>query len=348
MTKLAQGLTDLHSKRGAVDLALLASLAQAAGGSADLGARIIDGQHRGGSFRARAHPKASRSAMRSPQAAAGHGRRASSTAAASPSRSRCSTAIKNLVGRAPFKSLVPAHTGASTEPAAIVGVVERAVAEIPRGQRAADEDQRRALDRAPRQLSRRCRPACRATRAASGRSPAPTTADRAIGAVERRQLCDDRVDGVDREMDDKRRAASRRMSQAFRFSGMREARPDDAGEHDALRHFRHGQLAFQAPQRRRRKPARRASACKGCRAVRAGAAARRARCRSKDRRNAAAPRRGPRHGPLRTRRRSRRATAARCRRCARRADNRSAIRAARSSRHRDRPGSARSDRGRAR
>ena len=34
MTKLAQGLTDLHSKRGAVDHALLAEFARAAGGSA--------------------------------------------------------------------------------------------------------------------------------------------------------------------------------------------------------------------------------------------------------------------------------------------------------------------------
>ncbi len=37
MTKLAQGLTDLHSKRGAVDLATLAQASrQRAGGSADL------------------------------------------------------------------------------------------------------------------------------------------------------------------------------------------------------------------------------------------------------------------------------------------------------------------------
>ena len=40
MTKLAQGLTDLHSRRGEVDLALLADFARAAGGSADLAARI--------------------------------------------------------------------------------------------------------------------------------------------------------------------------------------------------------------------------------------------------------------------------------------------------------------------
>ena len=40
MTKLAQGLTDLHSKRGEVDLAALADLAAAAGGSAQLRKRI--------------------------------------------------------------------------------------------------------------------------------------------------------------------------------------------------------------------------------------------------------------------------------------------------------------------
>jgi cobalt-precorrin-5B (C1)-methyltransferase len=40
MTKLAQGLTDLHSRRGAVDLVSLAGFAASAGGSAALSARI--------------------------------------------------------------------------------------------------------------------------------------------------------------------------------------------------------------------------------------------------------------------------------------------------------------------
>jgi cobalt-precorrin-5B (C1)-methyltransferase len=40
MSKLAQGLTDLHSRRGAVDLALLADFARAASGSEELCARI--------------------------------------------------------------------------------------------------------------------------------------------------------------------------------------------------------------------------------------------------------------------------------------------------------------------
>jgi len=41
ITKLAQGLTDLHSKRGEVDLVALAELAKAADGSADLQHRIV-------------------------------------------------------------------------------------------------------------------------------------------------------------------------------------------------------------------------------------------------------------------------------------------------------------------
>ena len=41
MTKLAQGLTDLHSKRGEVDRALLADFVRAAGGSQELAARIV-------------------------------------------------------------------------------------------------------------------------------------------------------------------------------------------------------------------------------------------------------------------------------------------------------------------
>jgi len=41
LAKLAQGLLDLHSRRGAVDLAALAALAKAAGGSDRLGERIV-------------------------------------------------------------------------------------------------------------------------------------------------------------------------------------------------------------------------------------------------------------------------------------------------------------------
>ena len=41
MTKLAQGLLDLHSKRGSVDLVSLAALAERAGGSRDLAACIV-------------------------------------------------------------------------------------------------------------------------------------------------------------------------------------------------------------------------------------------------------------------------------------------------------------------
>ncbi len=41
MTKLAQGLLDLHSRRGQVDLNVLAALAESAGGSGALAARIL-------------------------------------------------------------------------------------------------------------------------------------------------------------------------------------------------------------------------------------------------------------------------------------------------------------------
>jgi cobalt-precorrin-5B (C1)-methyltransferase len=41
MTKLAQGLLDLHSRSGSVDLAILAALAERAGGSPDLRERIL-------------------------------------------------------------------------------------------------------------------------------------------------------------------------------------------------------------------------------------------------------------------------------------------------------------------
>ena len=97
-----------------------------------------------------------------------------------------------------------------------------------------------------------------------------------------------------------------------------------------------------APPRRRRRPARRASSYRGCRARRAGASARRARSRSTDRPNAAAPRRGPPRGAATNSaidlvERS----AARCRRCARAGGQCSSnARAAPASRHRGRPGSA--------
>jgi cobalt-precorrin-5B (C1)-methyltransferase len=55
MTKLAQGLLDLHSKRGSIDLAVLAKLAENAGGSRDLTAYILTGNTAAEAF---AHAKA--------------------------------------------------------------------------------------------------------------------------------------------------------------------------------------------------------------------------------------------------------------------------------------------------
>ena len=55
MTKLAQGLLDLHSKRGTVDLLVLADLAHASGGSAALREKILAANNAAEAFsRARA------------------------------------------------------------------------------------------------------------------------------------------------------------------------------------------------------------------------------------------------------------------------------------------------------
>ena len=100
MTKLAQGLLDLHSKRGAVDLATLAGLAEAAGGSADLCAthRAPTRRRRPSRWRNR---KASRSATRS------RARRWQTAARVVAGRDIAIEIVlfdreANLVGRAPF------------------------------------------------------------------------------------------------------------------------------------------------------------------------------------------------------------------------------------------------------
>ena len=104
MTKLAQGLLDLHSQRGAVDLALLAELAEQAGGSAALARRILAANTAAEAF-AHAEKTASRSAMRW-RVPAGRQRLRLWPANRSRSRSSCSTATDRLVGHAPF---VAAH-----------------------------------------------------------------------------------------------------------------------------------------------------------------------------------------------------------------------------------------------
>ena len=102
ITKLAQGLTDLHSKRGVVDRALLATLAQAAGGSARLGRANRHRQHRGGSFCAGASRRhRARRCGRACRAADGRTR---GGRARHRHRDRFVRPRGRLVGRAPFKS----------------------------------------------------------------------------------------------------------------------------------------------------------------------------------------------------------------------------------------------------
>ncbi len=102
MTKLAQGLTDLHSKRGAVDLAELANIAAAAGASAELCARIIAANTTAEAF---AHAQAEGIALGDKVAQA-----ARETAAGLVAGRDIDVEIvvfdreQNLVGRAPFKN----------------------------------------------------------------------------------------------------------------------------------------------------------------------------------------------------------------------------------------------------
>jgi cobalt-precorrin-5B (C1)-methyltransferase len=102
MTKLAQGFTDLHSKRGAVDLAELANVAAAAGGSAALCERIIAANTTAEAF---AHAQAEGIVLGDLVAQA-----ARETAAGVVAGCDIDVEVamfdreQNLVGRAPFKS----------------------------------------------------------------------------------------------------------------------------------------------------------------------------------------------------------------------------------------------------
>jgi len=106
MTKLAQGFTDLHSKRGAVDLAELANVAAAAGGSGELCERIIAANTTAEAF---ALARAEGIALGDLVA-----RAAQETAAGLVAGKSIAVEIlvfdreQNLVGRAPFKELVHA------------------------------------------------------------------------------------------------------------------------------------------------------------------------------------------------------------------------------------------------
>jgi cobalt-precorrin-5B (C1)-methyltransferase len=102
MTKLAQGLTDLHSKRGAVDLVTLAGFAEGAGGSAELRQRIV-----ASNTAAEAFAQAQAEGIALGDAVA---RAAQDTAARVVEGRGIAIEIilfdreQNLVGRAPFKS----------------------------------------------------------------------------------------------------------------------------------------------------------------------------------------------------------------------------------------------------
>jgi cobalt-precorrin-5B (C1)-methyltransferase len=102
MTKLAQGLSDLHSKRGAVDLGELANFAAAAGGSAALCERILAANTAAQAF----------ALTQAEGIALGDGVAQAARETAANLVAGCNIDIEilvfdreqNLVGRAPFKS----------------------------------------------------------------------------------------------------------------------------------------------------------------------------------------------------------------------------------------------------
>jgi len=102
MTKLAQGLTDLHSKRGEVDLAALAKFVNDAGGGTDVERRILAANTAAQAF-AVAHAAGIALGDRVAQAA-------QMTAAQVIAETEIAVEVtlfdrdQNLVGRAPFKS----------------------------------------------------------------------------------------------------------------------------------------------------------------------------------------------------------------------------------------------------
>ena len=102
MTKLAQGLIDLHSRRGSVDLGVLASLAQRAGGSPALGKRILAANTAAEAF---AHAEAEAVALGNEVARAGW-ETAAKLLAGEPTEIEIAVFDRNgrLVGHAPFRT----------------------------------------------------------------------------------------------------------------------------------------------------------------------------------------------------------------------------------------------------
>ena len=109
MTKLAQGLLDLHSRRGSVDLGVLAKLAEQAGGSTALSARILAANTAAEAF---SHAEADGIALGCEVARAGRDTAASvlagKTVAGEPVEIEITVFDRDgrLVGHAPF---APAH-----------------------------------------------------------------------------------------------------------------------------------------------------------------------------------------------------------------------------------------------
>ncbi len=157
MTKLAQGMLDVHSKRGAPDLEALAEVAVAGGGDAALAEAI-----RGANTVAKLSDAAEAEGIAIGNAVA-RGAWATAAAALSHPEIELEILVFRPRRRAARPGALPTHSWrvAAPEAALIERVVERAFARAIGGEAAPDEDDGGALDRGParedRQWSRACR-----------------------------------------------------------------------------------------------------------------------------------------------------------------------------------------------
>ena len=238
MTKLAQGLLDLHSKRGTVDLLALATLAQDAGAPSVLRQRIL-----AANTAAEAFAQAVQENLPLGDLVARAGWR---TAARVIESTDIALEVGvfdrdgKLVGRNPF---APVHDALSSpKPAAIGRIVERALPEIIRRQA---RPTRMIAVRSIGSLAS-CAPMV-GKRTAHDQLIRPRRArhhgDGTVFSVDRDQLADDPIDGLNCEVKHERRAGRGECVCSRSAGGMCEARPGTPRQNDALGDLRDGQLA---------------------------------------------------------------------------------------------------------
>ena len=240
ITKLAQGMLDLHSARGRVELGALAEVARACGGSEELARRIV-----GANTTPEAFALAAGEGIQLGDAVA---ERAWDVAAEvlAGAPTELDIVIFDREGKPAGCSCDEASSCGAPQAVAppVIGVIERAVAEVFSSEDATDQDQRRALRRVVGDFSEKG-----AERRFDDALVWPARAHhdrgRTVGAVVRGQLFDHARKCLDGEMQHEGGAGrGERRERLARRHGRGAA--TGAGEHEGLRHLRQGQLALSA------------------------------------------------------------------------------------------------------